>query len=115
MGVDRVREDVLLHVRLRVGVLGAAEKRQADHVLSGLVAVLAVVEQADAVIGLGHVHPPVRGHLEAGGVVAVVGVAGAVDVAEGDVVRRVSRDHGGVEADLEHLVRFLPVGRSQTD
>jgi len=77
-----------------VGVLvrsgGRAKQRDAESSTLRVVAVLAVVEDAQAEVRLRHVHPHVCGDLEARRLKRVVLVAGSIDVAVGDVVRGVA-------------------------
>src|SRR5699024_7419155 len=74
VGVEGIGEGVHLHVGVGVGLDAALEERQADDAVFDAVAVLAVVEQADAVVTLGEVHPLLGAALKAGLVPGGVGV-----------------------------------------
>ena len=107
--VKRVGETVLFLVGLRIGVERAAQQRQRDHFAEGLVAVFAVVQQAQAVVGLRDIHPLVRRHLEFRFLEGVVAVATALDVAVGDVVGGGARGDIGMEPHLEQFLLLVPI------
>ena len=79
VGEERVGEALPALVGERVGVDRRAQQAEAELVAERVVAVLAVVEEGDAVALLGEVGEAVRGHLEAGDVPGGVAVGGAAD------------------------------------
>src|SRR5262249_56988812 len=78
-GEEAVSEVVLSLVGEGVGVEGAAEETETEDVGVGAVAVLAVVEEGDAVAGFGEVGEAVGGPFEACRVPGGVAVGGAAD------------------------------------
>ena len=93
VGIDGVRKDVLALVARGIGVIWRAQERQPHTVVLDVIAVLAVVEQADAVQAFGQIRPLVSTDLKARDVVAGVPVRRALDGAELDLVRRLRREH----------------------
>src|SRR5215207_5909811 len=73
-----------------------------------MVTVLAVVEEGNAVSGLGEVREAMRGDLESGGVPGCVAVRGALDDAEGGLEDRVRGPHGQREARLDQEPAIMP-------
>ena len=66
MRVERVGEALPALVGERVGIDRRAQQAEAELVAERVVAVLAVVEERDAVAVLGEIGEAMRGHLEAG-------------------------------------------------
>ncbi len=97
-------------IRVRVGVLRAAQQRQPQHMAQRVVAVLAVVEQADAIARLRQVGPAVAADLELLLVPRCVAVRGPLHRAELDLIGRAGRAHVDRERGLEHDLALLPVG-----
>lgn len=108
MRQEAVPEGVAAHVGVAVRGLAGAEEAEAHDAPFAGEAVLAVVEDAGAVGGLGEVGEAVAADLELGGVPAGVGVGGTADEAE---LRLVG---GGVgaevqgELDLQEFLVFVP-------
>src|SRR5207302_4518492 len=88
MGHQRIGETMLAAVRGGVGMSRGAQQRQSHDRALDVVAVLAVVEQCDAVAWLAQVSPPVGANLKARLVPAGVGMRASLDVTELDLVRR---------------------------
>jgi len=106
---QRVPEAVQAHVGVGVRRFGRAQQRQPHLVAMDRVAVLAVVQQGNAVVPVAQVREPVRVHLELRGVPRSVEVGRPPLHAEARFVARevVHNVHG--ELDLQELVRLVPV------
>ena len=74
-----------------------------------VVAVLTVVEKADAVAALGKICPLVCGNLKTGVIKACVPVCRAFDCTVSDVVGSLRVNNRNVELCLKHLVALVPV------
>ena len=109
MGVQGIGEHVLSLIRLRVGVGGALQQGKGQGAALGAVAVLAVVEQGDAVAVLSDVRPLLGADLEFRGVPAGVGVGGTADMAELDFIGGLVGVEIQGEHSLEQLVALMPV------
>src|SRR5215204_2580661 len=104
VGKEAVGEVVLALVGERVGVEGTPQKADAEHVLSDVVAVLAVVQEGDTVARLGEVGEAVgadfEAHLVPGGVAVGRALRDAVHRLEGRLVGAYSQ---GEERPQEYL------------
>src|SRR6266568_732847 len=92
-----------------VGMSRRAQQRQSHDRALDVVAVLAVVEQRDAVAGLAQVGPAMGANFKARLVPACVGMRASLDVTELDLIRCPRRPHCDGKRDLEKLVLLLPV------
>ena len=109
MGVERVSEFVraLIGVHVRVG--GSAQEREAHDVALDVIAVLAIVEQGDAVAALGEVSPAVRGDFVLGAIPGGIPVRRALHRAELDFVGGFERPDVHRKGRLQQDLLLVPV------
>ena len=108
MRQDCIPDPVRAHVRVRVRRFRGAQQRQPHRLAARCEAVLAVVEDGDAVAGLGQVGPLVAADFKLGQVPAGVVVSRAADGAELGLVRSLGVGDVDGELDLEKLHRLVP-------
>ena len=109
MGIEGIGKGMHLHVSVGVRLHAALDEGQADDAVLDAVAVLAVVEEADAVVALGEVHPLLGTALKACLVPGGVGVDLSGDVAELDFKGGLVRVDVHGELRLEQMLVELPV------
>src|SRR5690242_18818231 len=96
-------------VCLWIGRGGTAQEAEAHDIVTNIMTVFAVVEQADAVIALAQVHPLLRARLEARPVPACVVVGGTLHITPLDLVGRYRAENIDREGDFEQDVALAPV------
>ncbi len=99
-------------VRLRVGVGGRAQQAEADDVAANVVAVFAIVEQADPIAALAQVNPFLGRGLEARPIPTGIAMGGPLDVTPLNFVSRRWREHVHREGDFEQHVSLAPLDDS---
>ncbi len=109
MRVEGVLEVLMAHVGVCVRPLGRAQKGEAKEVADGVVAVLGVVDDGEAVLAVAEIGPAHGGYFELRFLPGVVAGGGAVDGAVGDFVGGEGAAGCEREGGLEEDVRFVPV------
>lgn len=109
VGVEAVGEAVFAEVGGGVGGGGGAEQGEANDVIADVVAVFAVVEEADAVVAFAEVGPFLGAGFEACPVPTAVAVGGALDVAPLDFVGGLRGEDVYGKGDFKHDVALGPV------
>ena len=107
--IQRVSEEVLLVVGIGVRLNAGFNQGQADFRLFHRVAVLAVVQQADAVAAFGNVHPLVAAALKACLIPAGVRMRFARNVAKLNVERCLVGMHIGRHKDFQQVLMLVPI------
>ena len=109
VGVEGVGEVLAAFVGDFVGPGGGAEEGDAEGVAGCVVAVLGVVEDGEALLGVAEVGPAHGGDFELGFLPGVVAGGGALDGAVGDLVGGFGAGGGEGEGGFEEDVGFVPV------
>ena len=97
----------LISGRVRVG--GRAQQGQSHHRVMNVIAVLAVIEQSDAVDAIAEVSPPLGAHLEHGARLRRIHVRRPFDVPELNLVGRLVGGDRDWKCHLQDLVTLPPV------
>src|SRR5687768_5060208 len=116
MWVQAIREAVLALISLRIGHGGAAQQADAHHtparrVIADIMTILAIVEQAYAVIAFAQVYPFVSTGFKAGPIPTGVAMGGPLNVAPLDVVGGDVGQDIHRESHFEQNMAFVPVNR----
>ena len=104
-----VGEMVFTQISLRVGEHGAFQSGQPHDVPANVVAVFAVIKQADAVITLAQIDPLMGAALKSSPIPGCVVVGWALNVAPLNLVSRSRAKDVGRESDLEQQPALSPV------
>ena len=91
MRIERVGKDVLLVIRVRIRFDTRLDQCQFQPASADGMAVLAVIQQADAISAFRHVHPLMAAAFKPRPVPAGVGMSFSHHIAELDVKRRLIR------------------------
>jgi len=109
VGKKGVAETMPAHVGGGVGRLGRAQEREREDVAQTGVAVFRIVQQGDAVAGLGEIGPAVRADLKPGEVPGGVEMRGPAHMAELNFVGRIIAAQCERKFDFEELIFFAPI------
>ena len=109
VGQQAVSEVMLPLVGVGVGIGRASQQGQTHDVIVYIVTILAVVEQADAVVTLAQVNPLMGYRLETRPVPGCIAMGGALDIPPLDVVGGHWAQHIHRKGDFEHHMSLLPI------
>jgi hypothetical protein len=109
VGQQAVGEKVLPAIRRLVRLDGGLDQGQAQHVILHIVAVLAVIQQADTVIAFGKIHPLMAQGFEASVVPTGVPMGRPFDIPKLDIVGSSGGAQIDREGDLQQHLLLLPV------
>ncbi len=109
MGQQAVDKTVFALVRLRIGKSGAAQQRQPHHVALNIVAVFAIIEQADTIIAFAQVDPFVGTAFKACPIPGGIAMGGALYIAPLHIKGGGRRKHINRKSYLEQQMAFVPI------
>jgi len=107
--IERVAEIMMAAIRIWIGPGGRTEQRKPQNISLGVVAVLGIVDQAEAVARVSEIRPAQRRDFILGCFPSIVARCGTLDGAVGNFERRGFARGRERKRGLQQDVRFVPV------